>query len=350
MEKEIMDIIILVAQVLTLIALVVYVIKTWHIASATKESAIVSQKMLEEMKAGRDQEISPYVITYFDIAYGKRLIYLVIKNIGKTVAKNVKLEFEPKLKNSTGDKIDNTPLIKEGIGSIPPGYEIKTLFDSAISYFGNEKLPLSYVAKVTYTGGLQGEPRTTQQTLDLSAYKGLRFHDEKGIDELVKEIEKLVRYNEKISKELEKIAYNLADGIWLKNTEFMTSNLRSEPTAWKSTVLARLNEFKTLWSSVYGGDHDKLINPFFTDLKTRTNTIGAQILVISSNCPSNTNSKITDKLISVAVKLSELGQIRFYIDGRESIEKFDAKGNEIVNIIDEVVEQIESNHSATSDN
>ncbi|NJD77607.1 MAG: hypothetical protein FIB08_11010 [Candidatus Methanoperedens sp.] len=169
MDKETMETILLVTQVLTLIALVFYVIKTWHIASATRDSAKASQNMFEEMRATRDQETAPHVVTYFDVPYGEFLMYLVIKNLGKAVAKNVKLEFEPRLKNSRGKDINDTPLIKKGIDSIPPGYEIRTFFDGTVQYFNNNN-PLSYVATVTYTGGIQDKIRITQQILDLSVY------------------------------------------------------------------------------------------------------------------------------------------------------------------------------------
>ncbi len=284
-----------------------------------------------------------------DLPYGEFIMYLVIKNFGKMVAKNVKLEFEPRLKNSSGEDINDTPLIKKGIDSIPPGYEIKTFFDSTMQYFKNDN-PLSYVAKVTYMGGIQDKIWTTQQTLDLSVYKGLISTHKKGINELVKEIEKIESHNEKISRALEEISDNLASGIWLKNAEFMVVNFQSEPTAWKSIILAKLSEFKLLWSSLYNRDHNKLIDPFFTEFRTKIGIIKNHILLLTSNHPSNVSSELIDQLVSVTVKLYELGQQRFYADGGKSIEKFDANGNEIENIIDGLIEQIKSNYNVASDN
>ena len=342
MNTEIMENLLLGIQILTLIALIVYVIKTWHIASATKESARVSQNMLEEMKITRDQESAPYVVAYFDMPVKNWLIYLIVKNIGKTVAKNVKLEFEPKLKNSRGEDINNIPLIKEGIGSIPPGYEIKTFFDTTINYLNNDEYPLNYVAKISYKSDIQDKIRNSEQTLDLSVYKGLSFIDEKGMHELVKEIEKLERNNEKISKYLEKISDRLSHGIWIKNSNIMIEVLQSEPEVWKSIIFTKLKEFKELWSSVYAGDRNKLIDPFLTDLITRADIIGNQILSIASNSPSNISSELITKVVSVAVKISQLGQTQFYLDGGASIDNFDKKGNEIKKLIGEVVEQLET--------
>ncbi|RJS85980.1 hypothetical protein CW713_00895 [Methanophagales archaeon] len=60
MGKEIVDIILAIVQIGTLIALIIYVIKTWQMASASKKSTEISEEILKEMKESRDQEIAPY--------------------------------------------------------------------------------------------------------------------------------------------------------------------------------------------------------------------------------------------------------------------------------------------------
>jgi hypothetical protein len=90
MAKDSIDIILAIVQIATLIALIIYVIKTWQMASATNKYAKTSENTLQEMKDSRDQEIAPYVIAYFDVPYGQKFIFLIIKNIGLSVAKNVK--------------------------------------------------------------------------------------------------------------------------------------------------------------------------------------------------------------------------------------------------------------------
>ena len=348
MEKEIIAITLAIVQIATLIALIIYVIKTWQIASASKKSTEVSEGILKEMKESRDQEVAPYVVAYFDIPYGMPLIYLIVRNAGKSVAKDVKLEFQPPLKNSNGEAINNIPFIKDGIGSIPPEYEIKTFFDTAISYFGKKELPLTYTAKVSYSGGLWPATRNEEQIMDLSAFKSV-YINMKGMHELVKEVEMLVKYNNEIKKKLEKVADNLANGVWLKNPEFLITGLSLEPEVWKSGALAKLIEFKMLWLSVYGGEQKKLVNPFFADLKNKFAIIGSQILIIASSAPSNVPSELTNRLVEVAVKMSEIGRARFYIDGDRSVNAFDALGESIISLIDETIEQIEV-QSAASDN
>jgi hypothetical protein len=200
-------------DILTLIFVVIYVWKTWHIASATKESAKateksadISRKTLEEMKEARDQDTAPYIFVYLDIIVGKQDIYLFVKNVGKSIANNVKLEFDPPLEISSPKyKISDRAFIKDGISSMPPGYEIKTLFDSAISYFDNKKnLPLTYKVKISYSGGIEPKTREVRQTLDLSVIKGLIYEKEKTMTNLVNKIEELTKSVNSIAEKLDK--------------------------------------------------------------------------------------------------------------------------------------------------
>src|SRR5689334_9138254 len=101
MNKETIDIILAITQLFGCAFLTIYVVKTWHIASATREAVRISEKALQEMKEARDQEIAPYVVVFFDVSFTEHVIDLVIKNVGKSVANTVRIEFEPKLIGSS---------------------------------------------------------------------------------------------------------------------------------------------------------------------------------------------------------------------------------------------------------
>ena len=83
MNKEILDAILLITQILILITLAAYVIKTWRISSATQSAADIFALSLQVIKEARDQEIAPYVVAYFDLPHGEEILYLIVKNIGK---------------------------------------------------------------------------------------------------------------------------------------------------------------------------------------------------------------------------------------------------------------------------
>lgn len=53
--------------------------------------------------------------------------------------------------------------IKNGIESMPPNYDIRTLVDSSAGYFGKKELPLKYGVEITYYGGIESKKRVTNQ-------------------------------------------------------------------------------------------------------------------------------------------------------------------------------------------
>lgn len=119
-------------------------------ASSTKKAAEATELSVQEMKEMRDVETAPQVIAYFEISQ-ERLIYLVVKNIGNDTATNVKLRFDPPLQTSDQQiSFDDILLIKDGIPSMSPGYELRTILDSSVEYFGNTDLPLQYSAVVSF--------------------------------------------------------------------------------------------------------------------------------------------------------------------------------------------------------
>ena len=99
---------------------------TYKMAKSTKESVV-------EMKLTRVETNSAEVVSYFEVEAHR--MYLVIENVGSTVAKNVKIKINPELKNSRGRKIDN---LKE-LSYLPPNYKIKTFFDMTPSYYNKYK-------------------------------------------------------------------------------------------------------------------------------------------------------------------------------------------------------------------
>ncbi len=157
-------------QIPTLVALIVYVLETRKMASATKKSVEVAEKSLYEMREQRDAEIAPYVIAYLDAPGDiNRQIYLVIKNTGKTVAKNVKINFDPPLQARYPELLQKV-LPLDGIPSIPPDYEIKTIIDSLQAYKNSG--PMAFTVEVTYYGGISDKPREDKYYLDLMLFRG----------------------------------------------------------------------------------------------------------------------------------------------------------------------------------
>lgn len=131
---------------------------------------------LSQIKQARDlrqQEARPYVVVDFDVDW---LTYLTIKNIGATAARNVRFSFDPSLASTLhpGTPIDESwAALKRGIPLLPPGKELRSLFDAINARFSDPDLPRRFTMTVTYDGPAEAPgPFSDPYELDLSIYEG----------------------------------------------------------------------------------------------------------------------------------------------------------------------------------
>jgi hypothetical protein len=346
-DKEILEIVILITQILILVTLIIYVIKTWRISSATQAAAEVFALSLQVMKEARDLEIAPYVVVYFDIAYEEKIIYLIVKNIGKSTAKDVKIQFRPKLIGNSGEDINELPIFKNGIVSLSPNHEIRTFVDSTSAFFFERNdQPLTYDVKISFFGGLKDTQRVTEQVLDLTADKRLSNITQRGKHDLINEAEKISSYIERIRKELSVLNDNLAGGVQLRNA-ITPATFQAGDDSWQNVVATRLLEFNHLWSSLYGGKHEKLIQPFLGKIRNRLRHITDQLLVTTSLSPADTDEELKNQVLDIVAKMADLNSIRVYLDDAKTISAFNASGDKILSIIEKLVGKIKTNTQAS---
>ena len=134
--------------------------ETYKMAKSTKTS-------VEEMHITRKEANSAEVIAYLKVESHR--IYLIIENIGNTIAKNVKLSYEPELINSHGQTFEN---LKQ-INFLPPNYQIKTFFDMMNQYYGKygEDPKLKVILSFE---NIYGEIVKREYKLDLDYLKSIR--------------------------------------------------------------------------------------------------------------------------------------------------------------------------------
>jgi len=186
-------------QIATLIFLIIYVWKTWEMASATRKSTEISEKTLLEMKETREQETAPYIVVYCDIPNNDPSIYIVVKNIGKTIAEDINITFNPTLCSNLkfpGDLKMNYPIVGDTIKSMPPGYELKTVLDVASNYFSTVGFPLKYEVNVSYTNSVTKKKIESQQIIDMLPLKNIIYikrNDLHNLVEVMKRIEEEIK-------------------------------------------------------------------------------------------------------------------------------------------------------------
>jgi len=192
MKANTLDVIMFVIQLLSLIALVVYVIKTAEVAEGTRQSAQAMDRSVAEMVEDRDQQIAPYVVVYFDHQTDSPIFDLVIKNTGRTAARDVQIAFDPPLQTSLKNyDIEKLAFIHQVIPTLPPEYEIRASVDVIKNVLNSETLPRQYRVKVTFSGGVKADLREAEYVLDLNVFNGILETHTRSMTDLTKAIEKI---------------------------------------------------------------------------------------------------------------------------------------------------------------
>ena len=151
-------------------------------------------RQVREARKLREEQARPFVIVDFEPGF---LVYLTVENLGRTMARDVRISFDKPLTSTLRDRreLDKSPLFREPIPALPPGKKIRILFDQ-FTERTKAQLPLTYDVKVRYRGptGKEWPPET--YPLDLGMYLDSQLPP-KGIPELVDEVKN-------ISKEIKK--------------------------------------------------------------------------------------------------------------------------------------------------
>lgn len=166
----------------------IYVRRQWLVQREQIESAREAQVRLQSEQA------RPFVVA--DLVPGDvpGSIHLVIENVGKTLARNVRVKFDPPL-ISAWDKADAATLadsimIREGIPALPPGRRVETLFD-----FAPERLRQHMPTAFRVTLGAEdylGRPQPPlEYVLDLAYQYELVRMSRKGLHEIAESVRKI---------------------------------------------------------------------------------------------------------------------------------------------------------------
>ena len=114
-------------NIISIIIDIILTIVIGFMAVATYKMAQSTTESVEEMKKTRVEANSAEVIMYFNVENNR--MYLIVENIGNTVAKDISIEVEPELKDSHNKDYEH---LKE-ISFLPPNYQIKAFFDMGLT-------------------------------------------------------------------------------------------------------------------------------------------------------------------------------------------------------------------------
>lgn len=180
---------------------------TWFVAGATvvEAAAVViavlyAKGQLAELRASREETTRPFVVVDLDVA--RTMIFLTVKNIGQSIAKNVRFRFSPELESTWDGKrseltesgeyrVAELDIFANGIPSLAPGKEHSTVFDQTLTRLP-VVLPKRYDVEVSFDAP-SGRRFTDRQTLSLDTYLGLTHVEKKGVHEIAKTLDDIKR-------------------------------------------------------------------------------------------------------------------------------------------------------------
>ena len=109
-----------------------------------------------------------------DVAFEEGLLFLSVANVGDRAALDVKTTFNRKLVGLGGTKDVAALALFRNISYLAPGKEIRTLLDSAPSWFARNTRTTGLTARVAYRDAEKKEYRGTM-THDLEIYRDLDY-------------------------------------------------------------------------------------------------------------------------------------------------------------------------------
>lgn len=140
-------------------------------------AAMVAYRQLRHMEAARLDQSRPYVLVTVDnnpAAF--HVIDLVVENAGAGPARDVVIKVDPPLtrvKEEKDYKLSESRLFSAPVPVLPPGFKIRTFFDSAIDR-SSADVPQTHNVTITYNDG-HGHEWTEHSVLDFSLLEGLQY-------------------------------------------------------------------------------------------------------------------------------------------------------------------------------
>jgi hypothetical protein len=164
-------------------------------------TALVALRQVKEAQRLREEQARPFVIIDFDV--WSTIIELVIKNIGSTLANDIKFEVDPPFITTDDDlqgrgSLTELNLFKNGIPSLPPEKEITTYFDQFPARL-EAGLPLTYDVCVSYSSP-SGKTYSERSVLDLAMYVGTGGVTRHDLHDVHNQLEKIAKTLDELSK------------------------------------------------------------------------------------------------------------------------------------------------------
>ena len=169
------------------------IISNFSMAIATVVMAFYSKKSIDELKISRKEANKANIV--FFVEQKQHNLNFIIKNIGNSIAKDVKIRSNPQFKYD--DEYNFDSIFKNTIPSFPPGFEIKFAFNDTV-YLLNESDNLRYTISISFND-IYDELVEEEFIIDFSYLDNLFLKIPNDVDSSLhninKNIEKIIKSN-----------------------------------------------------------------------------------------------------------------------------------------------------------
>jgi hypothetical protein len=158
-------------------------------------AAVFAWQQVRHARQIRDEQAQPNVIIDFEESASSIHLDLVIKNIGQTVAYDVRVVFNPPIATTEiGDRfpLGEASLITKGIPTMPPGRTWRAMFDNMPQRFERKDLPRTYDVQITYRDS-RGKEYSLPYRLDLGIYYDIWKLTRYGTHDIAKSMREINR-------------------------------------------------------------------------------------------------------------------------------------------------------------
>jgi hypothetical protein len=155
-------------------------------------AAIFAWRQVTEARRTREAQAQPFVVV--NVEPGRvwmNWLTLVVENIGTTLAKDVRITFDPPLTTTVKDNdLTKSALLRDGVAVLPPGRRVETLFDLSHDRL-EQKFPMRYDVSVSFRDYRNRQQESLPYTIDLTYLYDLEQLGEKTMHNLVDEVHQL---------------------------------------------------------------------------------------------------------------------------------------------------------------
>jgi hypothetical protein len=151
---------------------------------------------VREARRLREAQAQPFVVVDFEADQQTQAVYIVISNVGSTMARDVHMTFDPPLTSSLDSNPNVVPPrelkpLSEGIASLPPGKQIRVMFDM-FTQRAADAYPDVYDVHVRFRAPALKRRMSDDTMLDLGVYRNVLHPIRQDVHDIHARLKELV--------------------------------------------------------------------------------------------------------------------------------------------------------------